>query len=83
MAEADMLDAAHKYLREKYPKEHRHMMRLWTLSWRISRPLTVVAVVVIVAIVVIVIVLLVVLGLIGFGIWGRKTATAKPIPQQS
>jgi hypothetical protein len=39
-----MLETAHKYFREKYPKEYRHMLRLWTLSWRTSRPLTTVAV---------------------------------------
>src|SRR5882724_2039847 len=39
-----MLEQAHKYFKDRYPKEHRHMMRLWSLSWRASKPLCVAAI---------------------------------------
>jgi hypothetical protein len=32
-----------KYLRERFPREHRHMMRLWRFSWRRSRLITLAA----------------------------------------
>jgi hypothetical protein len=37
-----MFDKAIEWAQKHYPKEHRHMMRLWSASWRISKPLTII-----------------------------------------
>jgi hypothetical protein len=41
-----MFEAATKYLKEQYPKEHRHVMRLWKLTWKASRTISVIALVI-------------------------------------
>jgi hypothetical protein len=40
-----MYERAVDWVTRRYPKEHQYMMRLWRASWRISRPLTILAVV--------------------------------------
>jgi hypothetical protein len=41
-----MYEAAIRWIREKYPQEHRYVMRLWRMTWRASRAISIAAILV-------------------------------------